>query len=520
MTDATRTAPGAEPAAAAESAAGAAGAAADAKALDRSLVQGVAWTAGVKWLSQILSWGSTLVVARLLTPSDYGLLSMATVFLGLVMLLNEFGMGLAVVQQRRLTTHQIAQINGLSVLFGLGAALIGAAAAWPLARFYDAPALTAVVLVLSANFVITSFRTVPLALLQRDLQFRRVALNEGVQAIVLSLATVLFAALGFRYWTLVIGSVLSSLLSTGFAVLQRPHRLAWPRLGEIREAFTFGSHVVVSRLCWYGYQNADFLVAGKLLGKEALGAYSFGWTIAGIPVQKVSAMVGRVTPSIFSAVQDDNAALRRYVNIITEGLALVTVPAAVGMGLVAEEFVLLALGEQWRGAIAPLRLLAVYAAFRSIVTILPQVAQATGLSREGMRNAVLSVIVMPIAFLVGARWGTTGIAGAWIVGYPLVTLPLYVIVFRRIEMPVGRYLASLWPAASGALLMTAGVQGLRLVLPAEWPLAVRLTALALTGAAVYAATMLVLHRSRTRELLATLKSLRGGKGRRPAGRPA
>ena len=152
---------------------------------------------------------------------------------------------------------------------------------------------------------------------------------------------VVFAALGFRYWTLVIGGVMSGLISTGLAYYHRPQRAAWPRLSEIREPVRLGGHVVGARVGWYVYQNADFLIAGKVLGAAALGAYTLGWTIASIPVEKVSAMVGRVTPGFFSAVQDDLPTLRRYFLQLTATLGLITIPAAVGIALVAPEFVLL-----------------------------------------------------------------------------------------------------------------------------------------------------------------------------------
>ncbi|HET7585017.1 MAG TPA: lipopolysaccharide biosynthesis protein [Gemmatimonadaceae bacterium] len=481
-----------------------------ARQLDRSLAHGIAWTAGVKWLSQILSWAATLIVARLLTPEDYGLVAMATVFLGLIDLVNEFGVGLAIVQHRNLSDDQIAQINGFSVMIGVGATALACAAAWPLAAIYDQPKLVGVVLALSANFFIVSFRDVPLALLQRDLKFRTVAVNEAVQATVLSVAMVALAAAGFRYWTLVFGGLLSGLLSTVLAYVQRPHRLAWPRLRRIREAVTFGSHIVGSRVGWYIYSNADFFIAGKVLGKAALGAYSFGWEIASIPVQKVSAIVGRVTPSIFSAVQEDNAALRRYLTSITGGIALITMPAALGTAVIAREFVLLALGPTWSGAVVPLQLLALYAGFRSITTLLPQLAQATGLSRFGMKNAFFSAVVMPVAFYLGSRWGTAGIAGAWVVAYPFVMLPLYWVVFRRIEMPAWAYVKAVWPAASSAVLMAVGVWVLRHELPIAWPLAVRFALLVLTGAVLYAGCVFVFHREQARAIPSLLRTFRNG----------
>jgi len=111
----------------------------DARALDRSLLNGIAWTSGAKWASQLLTWASTLVVARLLSPEDYGLVGMASIYLGVITLLSEFGLGSAVVTLRELSEEQVAQINSVSLLFGLASFALSCAAAVPLGHFFHAP---------------------------------------------------------------------------------------------------------------------------------------------------------------------------------------------------------------------------------------------------------------------------------------------------------------------------------------------------------------------------------------------
>ena len=137
---------------------------------------------------------------------------------------------------------------------------------------------------------------------------------------------------------------------------------------------TFSSHMIVARLAWYVYSNADSTVVGKILGKTALGMYSFGWTMANVPIEKVTSMVMRVTPSVLAAARDDHVALRRYVIRITEAIAVITFPATVGIALVAQLFALATLGEAWRGAILPLQFLAVYSGVRSISPLIRTLA--------------------------------------------------------------------------------------------------------------------------------------------------
>ena len=150
---------------------------------DRSLVQGVAWSGAAKWSTQALSWVATIIVARLLTPDDYGLVSMAAVYLGLITLISEFGLGSAVVVLRQLSNEQIAQLNGLSVILGCLGYALSCAGAVPLGHFFLSRKLPLVLVVMSFSFVIMSFQSVPAALLQKDLRFKTLSLIDATKGI-------------------------------------------------------------------------------------------------------------------------------------------------------------------------------------------------------------------------------------------------------------------------------------------------------------------------------------------------
>ena len=467
----------------------------DTRNLDRSLVHGVAWTASAKWLSQIMTWAATLFVARTLTPDDYGLVAMAMVFTSLVEMISDLGMGQAIVKHRELTTYQLTQINGLCVLLGLAGWGVTCLAAYPVSLVFETPALVPVVAVLGANFLVTSFRSVPFSLLQRDLEFRTVALNEGIQALFLSIAMVVFVMLGFGYWALVLGTLLSALCSTLAACRIRPIGFAWPRYQDLGEIVTFGGQMVVLRFCWYVNTSADQFITGKVLGQNALGAYSFAMMIAAMPLEKLTGLVMRVMPSVLSAVQQDSAAQRRYVLGFTQALSLLTLPAAVGVALVADDFVRLALGDAWIPAILPLQILSISAAYRSTFPIIPTLAAIVGLSHLTMWSGIAASIVLPIAFLVGSRWGVAGIAAVWLIVYPFTNLPFYYLVFRKIGMSAGEYLRSLWPATSTTCLMAAVVYGVHHVYP-QWPVALSLASDIATGALSYSVFLFILHRAR------------------------
>ena len=170
-----------------------------------------------------------------------------------------------------------------------------------------------------------------------------------------------------------VAGLIGTALSVGLLVTSCPHRFARPHLESLRHALGFSRDVVVSRLAWYGYYSTDSIIAGRWLGEAALGAYTLAFTFANLPVERLTDLVTRVTPAVFSSVQEDLDSLRRYFGNLTQGISLVTFPAALGLALVSREFVMLALGKKWESAILPLTFLALFASLRSIMTLPPQV---------------------------------------------------------------------------------------------------------------------------------------------------
>ncbi len=452
----------------------------DVAKLDKHLASGIAWTAGAKWSSQALSWASMLIVARLLLPSDFGLVGMAAVYLSFVQKFSEFGFGSAVITLRDLTDDQITQINTFSVLSGAAGFLISCAAAIPLGWFFRASQLPAIVVVMSTAFVMAGFQTVPSSLLQRDLRFKLLSIMETVTAVAQALGTLALALFGLGYWALVAGNLIGAAVSTGLNVAWCPRGFARPRLGSIRHALKFSWQVLVARLAWNFYSDADFLVAGRVLGAAPLGAYTFAWNLATMPVEKISALVGRVTPAFFSAVQTEYAALRRYLRNLTEALALITLPATLGLALTAREFVTLILGKKWLGVIA----------------------------RFLMWDNLAAVVLLPSAFYVGSRWGTAGIAWGWIVAYPFIAVPLFVRTFQRIEMSAREYIGAVRPALDGSIAMAVVVGALKWALPSAWPLYLRFGLQVVAGAITYVLVMVALHGDRLRAFRSLARRLR------------
>lgn len=216
------------------------------------LVQGLAWTGTVKWITQLLSWGLTLLVFTILSPEDFGLVGMTAVYLAFVQVINEFGLGASIVTNATTTKDQVERVNSIRVLIGCGAFLLSCAAPIPLAIFFHEPAAQTIAILLSLTFVASEFRTVPQALLQREMQFRSLAWIGSGQAVIQSVGTLTCTLLGMGYWALVVGLLLGNGLSTCATLATRSYSFGWPRIATPLPVFIYGSHVLVSRRSWFG----------------------------------------------------------------------------------------------------------------------------------------------------------------------------------------------------------------------------------------------------------------------------
>ena len=468
---------------------------------------GIAWTGAMRGMTQAVQWLSALFVIRLLSPSDYGLVGMATAYLGLVKMLSEFGLGAAVIQHHDMTKSQIARLSGMSVIFATFFALVSIALSGSIAAFFGQPEVRKIIMVLSVTFLFAGLDVVPRSLLKRDLRFRHLAGVQASENLTYAVTTLVLAHLGFAYWSLVLGAVAGSLARMVVANVMRGHAIAWPSdLTTIRTELRFGWHVVAARFAIYVRHFADITIVGRVLGTQALGAYQVARMMANISVDRVTDLVSEVTPAVLAAARHDNASMRRYLRIVTEGIAFLSFPATFGMAIVADDFVRLVFGERWLATITPLRILAVAGALRSITPILSQVLIAKDEARLNMQFTVASAIVIPALLLFGTQWGVTGVAAGWLIGHPLVMIPtVQRHALRVVGMSLGEYLGSLRAAAVASAATVLVVIGVRAVMPHDWPLALRFGLEVGAGVAAYALFVFRAYRTRLSSFISLIR---------------
>jgi len=472
-----------------------------------TLARGVVWIGAFRWSTQVLTWAVTLLVIRLLSPRDYGIVGMTTFFVALMSVAAEFGIGSALLALKELPLSTACQLHTIAIGAGALATLVSAAIAWPLSRYFHEPALTAVLMVLGVSFCFDGLRVVPVALLGRALEYRKAASVDLVRAITAALVVLFLAWRGAGYWALVMGTVLGSAAASLWVFRLRRVACERPRLASLTEPLGFCRHLLVGRVAYYGYQNSDFLVAGQMFGTVLLGQYNIAWTIASLPGEKLTNILSAATAPFFGSIQHDRPALASYYLRLTAFLGLVLWPVLFGFLAVADLAIPVILGEKWTPAVPVARALIFYAALQSVSTLNAQILLVTGRSRIGMVSGLLALALLPPAFYLGGRLGgLMGIAWAWAVGYPLIAVWPLRAVLQSLQIPLATYLGAFKRAGLMVLGMVAGVLAVRRVIhpavsaPAELAIAI------LAGALLYG--MLCLRFAR-QDIEVMLRSIRG-----------
>jgi O-antigen/teichoic acid export membrane protein len=490
-------------------------------------VRGGAVLLATRLTMQVFVWAVSLLVARLLLPDDYGLMTAGMVFLGLADLLSEGGVGKALVQKRDLQPLDVARAFTFSLLLSLLLYAAIFAVAGPASRYLALPGFTLFLRVLALLVLLVPCRTVAGALLDRDLRLGKQAAVHVVFSAVQSGLVLGLAVAGAGYWALAAGAVVGRVLETALLLMMARWRpaLAWPFArsaqgsSELHGLMRFGMHVSLGSLLWFVYSNSDFAVVGAVLGVTSLGYYALAFQLISLPVQKLTVNVNQAVYPVFCRMQDDPARLRDWFLRLSVLLGFLGMPALVGMALVAPDAFALVLGRRWLPAVLPFQLLSLVGVLMVYSHALPPLLNALGRPDVNLRYTAACTVLFPLAFVVGG-WlgGVTGVCLAWLVLYP-VLVGLLVGLTRRVT---GVGLLALarpqLPLVGAVAFMTVCVLAVRWVLgddhlPGDFPATawawLRLLASVVVGGAAYAGVLLTLaRRTVLADLLALVRKLR------------
>lgn len=429
--------------------------------LKKKTLQGLLYLGMGKGAGKIISFATTLVLARLLTPQDYGLMALVMVVVGLLQFFNEIGLGSAIRQRPHITPDQLDGCFTLSALISISLyAGLYAASPW-ISAYFDHPELQPVLRLVGLSFIIGALATVSDALLARAMLFRPLAGVEFLMVVLQSAATLILAWLGHGVAALAWGFILGQsfkALSTVLLARWRPKRLGSIRAAS--ELMRFGLTVTYSRLTWFLYSNGQTAIIGKTLGAQAVGIYSMAESLAGLFVGQVVSMVINVASPLFARLQNDRLRLTNALLRLTSGLALINYPVVVGMACSAQELVPVVLGPKWTEAVLPLQVLCLLGLFKTIDPLLTQALTSVGKAGTTARYTTLCAITIPSSVYVGSvLGGIVGVAVGIAIAYPLSATYLFWQTRLHLGVSLREYFSALRLPLQACAWMAAWVLG-------------------------------------------------------------
>lgn len=464
------------------------------------------WTAAARFLGQLFSWTITIVVIRLLSPSDYGLMAMAIAITSFLYLVNSLGLDAVLVQKRDLDEVTRRQVFSIVIVINalFFAALIFSA---PLiGKFLNEPRLVPITRVLAIQFIVFIFETLPEAQLEREIEFKKMSLVDLGTMIIGSLTALTLAWAGMEVWALVWGQ-LATQASRVIGLNIISPCLCWPSLSVrgIRDTIVFGGYATIDRVLWFIFSEADKFIGGKLLGKELLGFYAVANHLASLPINKLAGLVNSVAFPAFSRVQSEPEKVNAYLLKALRVMSILVFPVFLGISSVAPELVTLFLGEKWQRAALPLQILSIVMPIRMLGTLLPPLLWGVGRPDVSATNFLIAAAVMPVAFYIGTNWGPTGLAFAWLLVYPAVFLIFVLRASQVVKLPLADFLSAMARPAIASIGMYGAIMATKVYAFGQIGDVAYLLQLVLVGALVYTALVSSLHRERVREALDLLK---------------
>lgn len=420
------------------------------------MASGAAWMVLAKFVERGLGVISTLVLARLLVPADFGLVAVATAVISVLELLTGFGFDLALIRDQRATRGHYDTAWTLNVAIGL---LIGGAMlllAHPAAVFFDDGRLTAIMLALSVVPLLAGLENIGVVAFRKDLDFKREFAFLSAKKILMILTAVPIAWIIGNYWALIAGMVMGRFAATVLSYLMHPFRPRWA-LSHVGELLGFSKWMfAVNVVNFVKVRYADFVV-GRIAGANALGLYSIGAEIASLPTSDLVGPINRAVFPGYSLMGSDVAQMRRAYLSVTAVVALVALPAGAAIAGMASILVPLLLGAKWVGAVPVMEIIGIVGMFTALQANSFSIFLAMGSPRTpallGGLHAALLIVLLPLGVkqlgIAGAAWTTLAVT--------LVLLPLhYKLLMRLIRCSLREILSVVWrPAVAVAAMFAA-----------------------------------------------------------------
>lgn len=471
------------------------------ESLERRTANGLAWSVIATTGGRIISLASIVVLARLLAPNDFGLVTFALIFITYVEAIGDLGTGAALVRWPD-QWPRVAQITfGINLAMALVWFVLTLVVAPTVAAFFGSPDGAPVLRALAFTFLLKALGNTHDALLQRELRFRARVLPELALLLVKAIVAVVLAAAGFGVWSLVWGQLVGQAISSvvlWMIVPWRPGREI-PR-DLVRPVFAYGRGIVSVNVLAVVVHHVDVVIVGRVFGTVILGFYQMADKLPDVAVTLAVRATSKVLFPAFSRLQAGGDALRDMYAASLRYLSLLTTPAAVALAVLAEPLVLVVFGEPWLPSVPILRALAVYAGIRALSATAGDVLKAIGRPDVLAGIAVARAVVLIPALILASAAGPAGVAVALGAVTAVSTILTFAVVCRLAAIPVRIVVDALRPSFGATVVLSVVLVVLTSLLE-PWSPFGQLAVAAVAGVGSYAAALRVVSPDTWRDLV-------------------
>lgn len=378
-----------------------------------------------------LKLGSTMVLARILTPQDFGLIAMVAAVTGFIMIFKDLGLSKATVQRAEINHGQISTLFWINVALSMTLMLFSMALAPAVAWFYKEPRLAWVTVALASAFIFGGLTVQHQALLRRQMRFVALATIDIV-SIAISVATGVICGLaGLGYWSLVLMQLVTPIAMAAGVWIASGWRPGLPvRHSGVRPMLAFGGYLTSFGFLQYFSRNLDKVLLGRFWGPQSTGLYAKAYSLLLLPIGQITAPMTAVAVPALSRLQNDPERFRNYYLKAIGMIAYISMPFAIAMCVLATEIVTLAFGQQWVDAGPIFRILAFSAILQPVCGTAGWIYISLNQTR---RMAIWGLIAAPtviLSFFIGLPWGGKGVALCYTIGVFLRFYPIFAFGLR------------------------------------------------------------------------------------------
>lgn len=444
--------------------------------LNKGMTERAVKSAGITMAAQavklILQIGSIAILARLLQPSDFGLVAMVTVFTGLAVQLMEGGLSMATIQRDKITHAQVSNLFWVNSALGAGLCLLGIFISPLISVIYQEPRLTLVMAVMSLTFLIGGLSVQHDALLRRQMRFKTISFIDVFSMAAGIIAGVAAALVGLQYWALVISPIttfFSKTLLRWVCVRWVPSMMS--RGSGVRALLVFGANLTGANFVGYLASNLTPFAVGYIGGAQSVGLFNQAKILTSIPSSQVLPPVMNVLQPTLARVASDPARLRKTITSIMGKLVLGTMFVTLTMAVLADWIVQLFLGSGWDGAVPIFRMLAVFSLVEPIAGFLAVSLVAVGYAKALLRWKVITLSILIVSIAIGSTWGASGVVAAYALSGVFVRLPGFLFYTSRfLPVTFGELMTALVPPSACAGGTIAALLFMRQIVQIDRPI--------------------------------------------------